>query len=170
MGTRTDATANEKRLVCKVYQKLNERVGMWGAEDADAPLRRNDTWFAENKNGPIRNIAAQLRGLSSSTVGKYWKDIQENRGILSAANPRGPQGKNVEDLAIKGAAPGDRSLYDIIKDRVAHVRSTGHVNSSRNLLKWETEGPDGPKFPNVSARFFREILSRFVLHTPGVES
>ena len=159
-GTRTDATATEKRLVCKVYQKLNEWVGRWGAEDADAPLRRNDTWFAENKNGPIRNIASQLLGLSSATVGKYWKEMQENSGILSAAKPRGPQRKNVEDLAIKGASPRDRSLYDIIKDRISHVHSTGHVNTSRNLLKWATEDPDGPQFPNVSARFFRKVLCR----------
>ena len=84
MGTRTDATATEKRLVCKVYQKLNEWVGRWGEEDSDAPLRRGDTWSAENKNGPIRNIAAQLLGLSFATVGKYWKEMQENDGILAA--------------------------------------------------------------------------------------
>ena len=95
MGTRTDATATEKRISRKVCQKLNDWVGMWGAEDADAPLRRNDSWFAENKNGPIRNIAAQLLGLSSATVGKYWKEMQENSGILAAAQPSGPQRKNV---------------------------------------------------------------------------
>ena len=86
MGTRTDATATEKRLVCKVYPKLNEWVGRWGAEDADAPLRRNDSWVAEEsdaplrrndtwcsetENGPIRNIASQLLGLSTAAVGKY---------------------------------------------------------------------------------------------------
>ena len=112
-GTRTDATATEKRLLCKVYQKLNERFGRWGAEESDAPSRRNDTWFAENGNGPIRNIAAQLLGLFPATVGGIGGDAG-NDGILAAATPRGPPMKNVDRLAIKGAAAGDRSIYDII--------------------------------------------------------
>ena len=93
MGTRADATATEKRLARKVYQKLNEWVGRWGAEDSDAPSRRNDTWLAENKNGPIRNIAAQLLGLSSATVGKYWKEMQETMEFSPPQSPAAPRGK-----------------------------------------------------------------------------
>ena len=84
MGTRADATATEKRLLCKVYQKLNERVRRWGEEASDAPLRRIDTWFAETEKGPIRNIASHLLGLSSATVGEYRKAMRENDGILAA--------------------------------------------------------------------------------------
>ena len=66
----------------------------------------------------------------------------------------------VEDLAIKGAAPDDRSLYDIIKGRIAHVHSTGNVNTPRKPLKWGTADPGGPKFPNMSATLPRNLLER----------
>ena len=69
--------------------------------------------------------------------------MQENDGMHTAADPRGQQKKNIEDIAIKGDRPGDRSLYDIIKDRVARAHSAGHVNASRNLLKWAAEDPGG---------------------------
>ena len=52
------------------------------------------------------------------------------------------------------------SPYGVIKDRIAHLRSTGQINKSRYLLKRASEDPGGPKFPNVSARFSREILAR----------
>ena len=114
------------------------------------------------ENGTIRDIASHLFGLSSAKVGTYRKEMEENVGILAAANPRAPPRKNIEDLAIKGSAAGDRSRYDIIKGRIAHVRSDGHVNTSRNPRKWATEGAGGPKFPNASAMFPRKVLARLV--------
>ena len=170
MGTRADA-ATEKRIVCKLYQKLKERGGSWNAEDAAAPMRRIDTWPTDTKNCPIRNIASHLFGISSSKVGEYRGKMKGNDGILAAENPRGPPGGRggIEDLAIKGAAPDDRSLYDIIKGRISHAHSTGHVNTPRNPLKWGTSDPGGPKSPNVSARI-SEIYSKDLdLLTPGVE-
>ena len=88
--SRIDATAHEKRLVCKVYQKLNEWLGRWKGGPCDAPVARNEEWFANNRCGPIREIAAQLLGLSSSTVGNYWEEMQDSKGALTSANPRGP--------------------------------------------------------------------------------
>ena len=55
-----EAAATGKRLAFEVYQKLNERVGRWVADDSYSTLRMGDTWFAENKNGPIRSIASHL--------------------------------------------------------------------------------------------------------------
>ena len=68
MGSWADAAATEKRIVRNVFPILNERVGRWGAAPVDAPLRRKYTWISRKKKGHIRNIAAQLRGVSSATV------------------------------------------------------------------------------------------------------
>ena len=158
--SRIDATAPEKRLVCKVYQKLGEWIGRWGADPSDAPIARNEEWFGKNRNSPIREIAAQLLGLSSSTVGNYWKEMQGGRGVLTSAKPRGPAKKSASDLAIRGYKPEEGSLYDLIKGRMADVHASGQVNTSRNLLRWATEDADGPMLPRVGERFFREILAR----------
>ena len=103
MGARTDSA--EKRLARKVYQKLSERVGRWNAEDADATLGMGDTWIAGNKHGPIRNIASHLFGLLSATVGKYWKELEENDGIHAAEKTIGPTGNRRIPL-YKGSRAG----------------------------------------------------------------
>ena len=56
--SRIDAAAPEKRLVYKVYQKLNEWVGRRKGESSDHHVKRNEVWFAKNRNGPIREITA----------------------------------------------------------------------------------------------------------------
>ena len=86
MGGRAASTSTEKRLVWKVYQEQNEWVGRWSADPGAAPIRRNDTWFAGNKNGQVRNIAAQLFGISAATVRAYWQEMPDNEGVLTAAN------------------------------------------------------------------------------------
>ena len=62
--SRIDAAAPEKILVCGVYQKLNEWLGRWKGDPSDVPVARNEEWFANNRSGPIREIAAHLLGLS----------------------------------------------------------------------------------------------------------
>ena len=74
--SRLDATATEKRISCKVCQKLNEWLGMWAADDDTIHIRRNENWLMENQSSPIRNIAAQLFGISHKTLGKYWGEMQ----------------------------------------------------------------------------------------------
>ena len=96
MGSRADATATEKRIFCKVRRKLGEWVGRWSADSGDAPVRRNDTWFAENQRWSIRDIAANLCGLSSATLGKCWEGMQDNQGVLTAANVHGPAKKTLK--------------------------------------------------------------------------
>ena len=93
MGSRPDAAATEKRIVCTAYRKLNEWVGRWGADAGDSAIRRGDTRFAENQHAPIREIAANLRGVSAATVGKYWGEMQGNQGVLTSEKARGPAGK-----------------------------------------------------------------------------
>ena len=56
--------------------------------------------------------------------------------------------------------PGDRSLYDIIRDRIEPAHSAVGENTSRNLLKWATKDPGGPKFPHARAMLRRKILAR----------
>ena len=70
MGRRADAAAIRKRIARNVCRKLIELFGRWVEDEADVPLRRGVSWFGENKNGPIRNIASKLRRLSSVAVGK----------------------------------------------------------------------------------------------------
>ena len=158
--SRLDATATEKRIFCKVYQKHNEWLGRWATDDDTIPIRGNEDWFMENQSSPIRNIAAQLCGISHKTLGKYWGEMQAIGGALTSARPRGPGKKNVEDLAIRGFKPGWGSLYDVVRRRMADVRARGMVNSPENLLYWDTEGPDGPRLPCATPRFFRKILAR----------
>ena len=69
MGSIADATATEKRLVRKLYQKLNDRDGRWGAADADSSLRRNDRWFAGNKNGRLETSHRIYAGYRLSHLG-----------------------------------------------------------------------------------------------------
>ena len=54
--SRVDATAPEKRLFIKVYQKLNEWVGRWKGESIDHPVTRKEELFAKNRHGTIREI------------------------------------------------------------------------------------------------------------------
>ena len=159
-SARVDATAAEKRLVCKVYQKLNDWLGRRKGDFPDAPVLPNADWFSSNPNGPIREIAAELLGISSTTVGKYWKEMQCGGGVLVSAKPRGPAKKSAVDMAIKGYRPEGESMYELIKRRMEAVRESGRVNTSRNLPRWATEDEDGPRLPRVSDRFFRKVLSR----------
>ena len=158
--SRVDATAPEKRLVCKVYQKLNEWLGRWEGESIDHPVTRNAEWFAKNRHGPIRGITAHLLGLSSTNVGNYWEEMQDSGGVLTSAKPRWPARKSAEDLAIKGYKPEEGSIYDLIKGRMAAVRESGKVNTSRNLPRWATEDDDGPMLPRAGERLFGEFLAR----------
>ena len=65
------------------------------------PVLPNADWFASNPHGPIRGIAAELLGISPTTVGKYWKGMQCGGGVLVSAKPRGPAKKSAVDMAIK---------------------------------------------------------------------
>ena len=129
-------------------------MGRGKGGDAEWPLRRNEQWFQENANSPIREIAAQLCGVSSSAVGRYWKEAQEG-GVLCSAKARGPVKKNASEIAIRGYIPDGESLYGVIRKRMQEVHSEGGVNTSRNLLRWATEGENGPKLPAASDRFFQ---------------
>ena len=83
MGSRLDATAVGKQIVRKVYQKLDEWiVGRWSVEAGDSPIRMEEAWFSANRSIPTRMIAAELCGLASATLAKYWKEIQDNQGPL----------------------------------------------------------------------------------------
>ena len=158
--SRIDSTAPEKRIVCKVYQKLNEWVGRWKGESSAHPVTRGEEWFAKNRDGPIREITAHLLGLSSTTVGEYWEGMHDSGGVLTSAKPRGSAGKSAEDLAINGYMPEEGSLYDLIKGRMAAAHESGEVSKSRNLPRWATDDEDGPRLPRVGERFPREILAR----------
>ena len=86
--SRIDASATAKRIFCKVYQKLNERLGRWADGEDAIPARRNEDWIMENQSSTIRNIASQLFGISRKTLGKYWGEMHAIGGVLTSAKPR----------------------------------------------------------------------------------
>ena len=49
----------------------------------DNPVRRNEDWFRENSNIPIREIAAKLLGLATSTVDRYWEECRRTTSFPS---------------------------------------------------------------------------------------
>ena len=119
MCSRLDATAVAKKIVRKVYQGLNERIGgRRPVEAGESPIRMEEDWFPANRRRPARRIAAELCGIASATVGKYWKVMQDNQGVLTAAESRGPQRKHAEDLSIKGFAPHEGTQRDALKKRI----------------------------------------------------
>ena len=87
--SRLDATAAEKGIYYKVYQKLNEWLGRWAADDDTVPIQRFEERFLENQSSPIRNIAAQLCGIGHQTLSRYWGEMQASGGALTSATPRG---------------------------------------------------------------------------------
>ena len=75
-------------------------------------------------------------------------------GVLTSDTPRGDAGKIDVDLPTKWYMPeAEGSLYDIIKGRTAAAHDPGKVNTSRNLLRRETEEEDGPMIPRASEKF-----------------
>ena len=121
-------------------------MGRGKGGDAAWPLCRNEQWIQENANSPIREIAAQLCGLSSSTVGRYWEGAQEVGGALCSAKARGPVKKNASEIAIRGYIPDGESLYGVIRKSKQEAHSDGRINTSRNLLRWETETKTGRSY------------------------
>ena len=123
MGSRLDATAVARHIVRKACQNLNEWIG--GRRPVEAggfPSRREKDWIAANRRIPARMIAAELRGLASATLAKYWNEMKDNQGVITAAKARWPQRKHAEALSIKGVAPIEGTMYEDIKKRICHRR------------------------------------------------
>ena len=81
---RKDFGAFEKRMVCRVYYNLEKLP-----RENGGPIEKNPEWFAENPDGPVRKIVAELCGVGRTAVGKYLKEHKEGEGVLRSALSRG---------------------------------------------------------------------------------
>ena len=82
-----------KRLFRKVYRNLNDWLGRRKGGFPGARVLPNADWFSPNPRGKIREIAAQILGISSDTVCKYWKEIQCGGGSSCQPNRAAPRRK-----------------------------------------------------------------------------
>ena len=132
-SARVDATAAEKRLVCKVYRKLNDWLGRRKGDFPGAPVLPNADWFASNPNGPIREIAAEpLGGILKYSGEVLGGDAVRRRGtrVRQTAGPSEEKRRRPGDKRIQA---GWGSTYGRIKRRMESVCEPGRVNASRNL-------------------------------------
>ena len=66
-----------------------------------------------------------------------------------------PDGVKMKDVATEGG-----SLYDVLQRRISDIHKAGRVNTRSNLLKYITDGPDGPGLPAVRRRVFRREMEQ----------
>ena len=131
-----------------------------GVEMGDKPVRRREGWFRENSNSPPREISAQLLGIPTSTVGRYWGEMRGNSGVLASPRARGPPQKRGRNRNTRTPA-GRRHAIQHLKKRMLEARAGGRINTSRNLTRWETEGEEGLRLPMAGGgRFPRKVFAR----------
>ena len=157
MGGRLDAMAVAQKIVCTVYQNLNEWIGgRWPVEAGESPIRRGEDLFAADRRSPTRMIAAELFGLSPAKVAEYWKEMQANQGAPTAAKARGAQRKHGPSNQRGCAARGDAVRRH--KKRIREVRAMGKVGAAINPLRRAKDGPGGPQSPEsqacISGRYY----------------
>ena len=63
---------------------------------------------------------------------------------------------------MKDVAPEDGSRYDAPQRRIADIRKSGRAHTRSSLLKYITDGPDGPDFPAGFPRVSRGKLAQVV--------
>ena len=107
-------------MVCRVYYNL-ERM----SRGAGGPISENHDWFAENADGPMREIVPELCCAGRTAVGEYLNGRTESGCALRPALPRRPAKKGPREIATKSDTPNESTLYDTLIARIAAVRREG---------------------------------------------
>ena len=146
---------SKKRAICKEHGSPEAML-----KKDTSPLRRGAAWVRGNSSGPTRKIVSQLFGVGQTAASSCVAEASGSGGVLRSSAPGGSKKKVPMGIKMKDATPEDGSLYDVLQRRISDIRKEGRANTRRNLLKYITDGPDEPGFPDIHPLVFRRKMAQ----------